>query len=53
MCQLTNFKNRIRSTGKSNSDFEMPRKKPFSNKQKKKQLQEKREKKRGVGLGMF
>lgn len=28
----------------------MPRKKPFSNKQKKKQLQEKREKKRGVGL---
>jgi len=31
----------------------MPRKKPFSNKQKKKQLQEKREKKRVKNLGMF
>ena len=31
----------------------MPRKKPFSNKQKKKQLQEKREKKRLQDLGKF
>lgn len=35
------------------SDGKMPRKKPFSNKQKKKQLQEKREKRRVKNLGIF
>lgn len=35
------------------SDGKMPRKKPFSNKQKKKQLHEKREKRRVKNLGTF
>lgn len=35
------------------TDWKMPRKKPFSNKQKKKQLKEKREKQRVKNLGIY